>query len=117
MPFPPTLNLYRRYRVNYSKKSRKPFVQSYQTQEAKNFRGYVFEKAFGKKVKGRCSVEIDLYPPDRRKRDIDNYTKVLLDSLTEAKIWHDDECIDVLLVKKMPPVKKGGYCMVRIIEN
>lgn len=31
-----------------------------------------------------ATVEITLYPPDNRRRDIDNYNKALLDSLTHA---------------------------------
>jgi hypothetical protein len=31
-------------------------------------------------------VEILLYPPDNRRRDIDNYTKGLFDALTHAGV-------------------------------
>jgi crossover junction endodeoxyribonuclease RusA len=35
-------------------------------------------------------VEILLYPPDNRRRDIDNYTKGLFDALTHARVWEDE---------------------------
>lgn len=30
------------------------------------------------------------FPPDARRRDIDNYNKALFDALTHAGIWEDD---------------------------
>ena len=37
----------------------------------------------------RCTV--DLYQPDRRRRDLDNYDgKALFDALTKALVWEDD---------------------------
>jgi crossover junction endodeoxyribonuclease RusA len=63
---------------------------------------------------GRLSVTVDLYPPDRRKRDIDNYGgKALLDALTHAGVWVDDEQIDSLTIRR-GPVTKGGACYVEI---
>ncbi|AUX93667.1 hypothetical protein C2E15_11645 [Mixta gaviniae] len=38
-------------------------------------------------------VSIVLYPPDRRKRDLDNFQKALFDSLTYAGVWKDDSQI------------------------
>lgn len=40
----------------------------------------------------RGSVEIDVtfYEPDRRRRDIDNLEKSLLDGLTKGGVWEDD---------------------------
>ena len=53
-----------------------------------------------KPIKGRVSVEIQLWKPDRRKRDIDNPLKCLFDALTYAQVWLDDEQVDVLLMHK-----------------
>ncbi|YCH28986.1 RusA family crossover junction endodeoxyribonuclease [Erwinia sp. D4-22] len=38
-------------------------------------------------------VSVVLYPPDRRKRDLDNFQKALFDSLTHAGVWKDDSQI------------------------
>lgn len=35
-----------------------------------------------------------LHPPDRRIRDIDNYVKPMLDSLTMSNVWEDDKLVD-----------------------
>jgi crossover junction endodeoxyribonuclease RusA len=68
-----------------------------------------------KKFSGRVSVEIKLYPPDSRRRDLDNHTKITLDTLTHAGIWDDDEQIDDLRVLRMP-VMQPGRAVVRIEE-
>ncbi|WP_159137369.1 RusA family crossover junction endodeoxyribonuclease, partial [Citrobacter braakii] len=47
------------------------------------------------------------YPPDARRRDIDNYNKALFDALTHAGIWEDDSQIKRMLVEWGPIVPKG----------
>ncbi|RCX05872.1 MULTISPECIES: RusA family crossover junction endodeoxyribonuclease [Kosakonia] len=60
-----------------------------------------------------AAVEILLYPPDSRNRDIDNYNKALLDSLTHAGVWEDDSQVKRLLVE-WGPVVKGGRVEITI---
>jgi crossover junction endodeoxyribonuclease RusA len=62
---------------------------------------------------GRLGISIILYPPDRRKADIDNRCKAILDGLTHAGVWGDDEQIDVLIVRR-DRVTSGGLAEVRI---
>ena len=52
---------------------------------------------------GRLSVEIWAYPPDARRRDLDNLLKAILDALTGIA-WKDDSQIDDLRI-----VRKGIY--------
>lgn len=54
-----------------------------------------------------AAVEIILFPPDARRRDIDNYNKALFDALTHAGIWEDDSQVCRMLVEWGPVVKKG----------
>lgn len=54
-----------------------------------------------------AAVEITLYPPDARRRDIDNYNKALFDALTHAGVWEDDSQIKRMLVEWGPTVPKG----------
>ena len=54
-----------------------------------------------------ASVEIILFPPDARRRDIDNYNKALFDALTHAGIWEDDSQIKRMLVEWGPVTPKG----------
>ncbi len=58
---------------------------------------------------GDCRLEVivEMYPPDKRKRDIDNYLKCVFDSFSKSKIWDDDEQVDELIVSKRPKSGKG----------
>lgn len=60
----------------------------------------------------RLSLHISVYPPDKRKRDIDNITKCLLDSLEEAKVFSDDSQIDHLTIVRCPTEKNGRVKIV-----
>ena len=75
----------------------------------KSKRGKIFENlACGElKKQFRCKpltnslkVSIRLYFKDKRKRDIDNYNKAILDSMTKI-IYEDDSQIEELNVKKL----------------
>lgn len=63
----------------------------------------------------RVNVEVILYPPNNR-FDIDNPIKVLLDSLTRAKIWADDVQIDRLLVIKKLATPHDPKVMVTVSQ-
>lgn len=52
-------------------------------------------------------VNITLYPPDRRRRDLDNYNKALFDALTNARVWVDDRQVQRMLVEWGPKVPGG----------
>ena len=55
----------------------------------------------------RLAVTIRVYPPDRRRRDLDNLTKSILDLLTKAKVWIDDSQIDDLRIIRQNIVPNG----------
>ena len=54
-------------------------------------------------------VHIKLYPPDRRKRDIDNHLKAVLDLMKKAMVWTDDSLVDKLSVSRETVVPKGKF--------
>lgn len=62
---------------------------------------------------GRLHVEINAHPPDRRKRDLDNLPKAVLDALTHGGLWDDDEQIDDLHVRRCGVVN-GGEIVIRV---
>lgn len=67
------------------------------------------------RLEGSLEVEVLIYPPDKRKRDLDNVWKVAADALTKAGVWVDDSMIeDIRLVKKK--VDGPGRIEVRIIS-
>ena len=65
------------------------------------------EQCPGLVLDGRLCVDVILYPPDKRKRDLDNYMKALLDALTHSGFWVDDEQIDQLQIYRGEIIKNG----------
>lgn len=66
--------------------------------------------------RGRLDMIVTLHPPDRRRRDIDNSMKSLLDALAYAGVYEDDSQIDHLDVTR-GAVVRGGSCAVEIVET
>jgi len=64
-------------------------------------------------LEGRLAVHITLFPPDRRKRDVDNILKALLDACEHAGCYESDSQIDELHIVRQE-VKKGGVCTIVI---
>jgi crossover junction endodeoxyribonuclease RusA len=56
----------------------------------------------------RLTVTINVLPPDKKKRDLDNILKATLDALQYAKIYGDDNQIDMLTVIRRDPVEHGA---------
>lgn len=109
LPYPPSLNRY--YRTVQGRILISAEGRSYQHTVA----GYVMEARTGAAMRGRLAVSIDVFPPDRRRRDLDNTAKCLLDSLTKAGVWADDEQIDALTLRRQP-VAVGGRVLVEVRE-
>ena len=64
---------------------------------------------------GRIALMMDAFPPDRRRRDLDNLQKPLLDALEHAGIYEDDSQIDLLVTRRMA-ICPSGRIVVRIEE-
>jgi crossover junction endodeoxyribonuclease RusA len=113
LPYPPSVNHYWKHAVIGKR------AQVYVSKEGKAYQAAVQAAINPDIIKNatsnRLSVRIELYPPDRRARDIDNVLKSLNDSLTKAGVWVDDSQIDELTIKRMNAAKPG-YCTVTITE-
>jgi crossover junction endodeoxyribonuclease RusA len=62
---------------------------------------------------GPLMVNVDIFPPDKRRRDIDNCLKSLLDALQHGGAYLDDNQIVVLHATKHPP-SRDGHVIVAI---
>jgi crossover junction endodeoxyribonuclease RusA len=60
-------------------------------------------------------LEIEWYPPDKRRRDVDNILKPLLDSLQHGRLLEDDALVKGLWVERYTP-HKPGRVIVRVRE-
>ena len=109
LPWPPSVNTYWR---------KGPKV-TYLSPKAKAFREDVLDALAGEEWEVPCfsrlGVHIELTLPDRRKRDIDNHIKAVLDALQHAGVFEDDEQVDELRVKRLH-VEPPGCCDVTIVE-
>lgn len=56
---------------------------------------------------GPLQVELLACPPDRRRRDLDNLQKALLDAVVAARVIEDDGNIDDLRVTRGPVYQHG----------
>ena len=106
LPYPPTVNHY--YTIARGRK-----ILSTKGRAYKDTCGIelILQDA-PKNLTARLEVNIDAYPPDRRKRDMDNIIKPLLDALQNYGMF-DDEQIDILRIRRK---EKGGYVRVHISE-
>lgn len=109
LPYPPSVNHY------WGQVGNRKFIGK----RGKEFREEVYICALNARkvgLKGRLEVKVYLYPPDKRKRDIDNIFKSLLDALEHAGVYENDSQIDRLCVERLEVVA-GGCCVVEIIER
>lgn len=110
LPWPPSVN---RYYVNRRGGGRAIGA------EGRKFRAIVCQAleetlpADWEALKERLQVWVECYPPDLRRRDLDNIKKALLDALTHAGIYEDDCLIDDLRSVRCPKAE-GGYVVVHI---
>lgn len=75
----------------------------------------VMEAGTPKAPPGRLHLSLELYPPDRRRRDIGNAEKVMSDALVHAGVMTDDSLIDRMELTRREVVR-GGKCVVTITQ-
>ena len=106
LPYPPSINHYWR-RVG---------PRTLISREGRRFRERVLAILAARHVEplaGPLAVEVEIYPPDNRRRDIDNVQKALLDALQHGGAYLDDSQIVRLAIEKRQPVE-NGKTIVRI---
>ena len=107
LPWPPSVNRYYRHvgpRVLISREGRK-------------YRMMTVSRLGGRfpKLTGNLRVSAEFYPPDARRRDLDNVGgKALLDSLQAAGLFEDDSQIKSLRLDMREPLPPEGLVHVLI---
>jgi len=102
LPWPPTVNSYygtARSGAKFISKKGRVFRDA--LEEA------IHEQVPGLKLDEALFLDVVLYPPDKRRRDLDNYMKALLDACTIAGLWEDDSLIDQLHIYRGERVLNG----------
>lgn len=99
LPWPPSVNRYYRHvgpRVLISRDGRK-------------YRMMVVSRLGGlhPKMAGGLAFTAECYPPDRRRRDLDNLLKSLQDSIVHAGVMGDDSQIKLLRLEMKEPIPEG----------
>ena len=107
LPFPPSCNSYWRHSRGMH------FLSAAGKAYRTDVMAAILSIGWNRRMQGRLSVEVYAVMPDRRKRDLDNLHKGLLDSLTAAGVWEDDGQIDRLLIQR-GEVDPPGYVIVSI---
>lgn len=99
LPYPPSMNHYWRSGRGHI----------YISKEGLAYRARIYAMV-GEVDRFECRLSVTIFAtmPDRRKRDLDNLYKVLLDALTKAGVWVDDSQIDHLAITRGPVAKPGG---------
>lgn len=109
LPFPPSVN-------HYWRKWRGRMVLG---GKARAYRQNVATLLRAKGIQpmtGHLAVAIEVYPPDRRRRDLDNLLKAIGDCLQHGDVFVDDSQIVWLLIEKAQVIP-GGKIVVRVTDR
>lgn len=111
LPYPPSVNHYKRAGKLLTTRSGKIYQPRVNTDMTKRYYYEVWAKIRKEGLKSFDSatifVSLDVYPPDGRKRDLDGILKVCLDSMQRAGLYDDDYQIARLLVTRMSKIDQG----------
>lgn len=110
LPYPPSINRYYRH-VGY---------RTLISREGRTFRKNVCALLGGGGPRkppagGRIALCLDAFPPDRRRRDMDNIQKPVLDAMQHAGVFEDDSQVD-LLVTRRRDVMPDGRLAVEVLD-
>ena len=109
LPFPPSLNTY------WRRARGRVYINAKGMEYRRHVAAYVKRYKL-KASEGLLTYRVQLYPPDKRRRDGDNFAfKAIWDSLAHAQCIEDDSLFKEWSGAWMPVVK-GGKCRVFISQ-
>lgn len=104
--WPPSINTYWRRNGNrYFISSKGIQYRNHVTEVCQIYSGFYNESE-------RLAASIMAYPPDKRRRDLDNIFKGLMDSLQYAGVYVDDCQLDEIFIRRMP--EREGKIIVKL---
>lgn len=121
LSWPPSVNHYWRH-VLMKKKNGEAYVKDLISAEGRKYKRTIGQEVLAqyrgdvRTLEGRIRMAVVLYAPDRRRYDIDNRLKALLDALVDAHVMRDDDQVDEITIKRGPAVS-GGMVRVWIQET
>jgi len=111
LPYPPSVNNY--WKSRWTGK----FIQHYITPQGRAFRQSVIRSLTDwDMLLGPLALRVEVHPPDRRARDLDNVLKALLDSLEHAGVYENDSQIEELYLRKMRDPAPPGRVEVTVTQ-
>lgn len=113
LPYPPSVNRY------WRRSARGGISRTHISDEGRKYRekASLLVRAAGEptRLQGALSLTALVHPPDRRRRDLDNVLKALLDALQHGGVYEDDSQIAELWVRRLE-VEQPGRVEVYVSE-
>ena len=110
LPWPPSAN--RLWRSPNKGPLRGRHLLSPEARQYKNKAHVILEALEVEPIPGRVAVDMTAHPPDRRRRDLDNLIKIILDSLKGRAFGDDSNVVDLHI--RQGAVEPGGLIRVRV---
>lgn len=112
LPYPPSLNTGWRCVAGIIKLAKRQRL--FRKAVAGRVRELLADKDTPYRVMGlrKCAVDITVYPPTKRRYDLDNLAKPILDALMHAGVMEDDSQVQFLELRKGEVDKPTGSCFV-----
>jgi crossover junction endodeoxyribonuclease RusA len=101
LPYPPTINTY------YRAFNNRIILSAAGREYKKLVKNHVILQGLQPLKDSKLKITMRLHPRDKRKIDIDNRIKAVLDALENAGLFNDDFQIDELIIRRGVPIKDG----------
>lgn len=109
LPWPPSVN-------HYWRMVGRMMIISKEGREYRQTVNRILRNSRTQPMVGRLSATIFAFPPDARRRDLDNLLKSLLDAMQHGRAYADDGQIDCLMIERFEPTP-GGKVEVEIMQR
>lgn len=110
LPWPPSTN--RLWRCPTSGMLRGRHLLSPEARRYKENAALILKDLDAEPIPGHVAVDMVAHPPDRRRRDLDNIIKIILDSLKGRAFGDDSNVVDLHI--RRGEVEPGGMVKVHV---